>query len=328
MALHNNEPVTPLTSDILQAFDDLNGLHPGFRPAHAKGVFLSGVFTPAPGASALTRAPHILRESTPVTVRFSDFAGFPTVADNDKENASPRGMAVRFHLGEHVHTDIVCHSVDGFPVRTGEEFVAFLQAVKKTTPDSPHPSPIEAFLGAHPAALAFVQTPKPFPSSFAKESFFAVTAFQFTNAEGRSRFGRFRIRPDGGPDYLSDSAAAEKSPNYLVDELGARVASGAVKLHIAVQLAAVGDAVDDSTVHWPDDRPNADFGTLVLTRRIPDDDQDARRIIFDPIPRVDGIDPSDDPLIEVRAAVYLASGRRRRAADPNLGAQRSAGTGQ
>jgi catalase len=39
-----------------------------------------------------------------------------------------------------------------------------------------------------------------------------------------------------------------------------------------------------------------------------------KRIIFDPIPRVDGIDPSADPLLELRAAIYLLSGRRRRAA--------------
>ncbi len=38
------------------------------------------------------------------------------------------------------------------------------------------------------------------------------------------------------------------------------------------------------------------------------------KIIFDPIPRVDGIDPSADPIIAVRAALYLLSGRRRRAA--------------
>jgi len=40
---------------------------------------------------------------------------------------------------------------------------------------------------------------------------------------------------------------------------------------------------------------------------------DSTAIIFDPIPRVDGIDASDDPLLELRA-VYLLSGRRRRAA--------------
>jgi catalase len=45
-----------------------------------------------------------------------------------------------------------------------------------------------------------------------------------------------------------------------------------------------------------------------------DDGAAQRQIIFDPIPRVDGIEPSADPLFEPRANVYLLSGRRRRSA--------------
>ena len=37
-------------------------------------------------------------------------------------------MAVRFHLADHVHTDIVAHSTNGFPVRTGEQFLEFPRA--------------------------------------------------------------------------------------------------------------------------------------------------------------------------------------------------------
>jgi catalase len=45
-----------------------------------------------------------------------------------------------------------------------------------------------------------------------------------------------------------------------------------------------------------------------------DEAHEQKQTIFDPIPRVDGIEPSDDPLLELRAAVYLMSGRRRRSA--------------
>ena len=45
-------------------------------------------------------------------------------------------------------------------------------------------------------------------------------------------------------------------------------------------------------------------------------DGEQQHIIFDPIPRVDGIEPSDDPLLDPRATVYLMSGRRRRADGP------------
>ena len=188
MPLPSDEKLIALSEDLLKQFDTIFGLHPGFRPAHAKGVMLAGTFTPAPGADSLTRAPHIARQSTPVTVRFSNSTGLPLIPDNDP-NANPRGLAIRFHLAEHVHTDIVSHSTDGFPTRTGQEFLEFLRAAAASDPSKPSPSPIEIFLGSHPKALAFVQTPKPTPSSFARESYFGVTAFRFINASGVSRYG-------------------------------------------------------------------------------------------------------------------------------------------
>src|SRR5262245_28542248 len=104
-------PTGKIAEEALRAFDDLNGLHLGYRPAHAKGVLVTGRFLPSAKAATLTRAPHIQRSSTPITVRFSNFAGVPAVPDNDP-NASPRGIAIRFHLAEHTHTDIIGHSVD------------------------------------------------------------------------------------------------------------------------------------------------------------------------------------------------------------------------
>lgn len=203
MPLTQDEKLLALSRNVLAGFDKADGgVHPGFRPAHAKGILLNGVFTPSGHAASLTRAPHIKRNSTPVTVRFSDFAGIPAVADNDPQGASPRGCAIRFQLAEHSHTDIVAHSVDTFPARTADEFLEFLNALISTDPAGPHPNAIEKFLGTHPAALNFVQTPKPIPTSFARESFYAVSAFKFTNAAGVSRFGRYRIVPVAGSEYL------------------------------------------------------------------------------------------------------------------------------
>jgi catalase len=306
--------VDSLSRAAIQAFDDLNGVHPGFRPAHAKGVLMSGTFRSNAEARSLTRAPHVARPSVRVVVRFSDFAGIPTVADNDIENASPRGMATRFYLAEHEHTDIVAHSENGFPTRTAEEFVEFLRAVKASGPGVPKPTPIEVFLGSHPAALEFVQAPKPIPSSFATESFFAVNAYKFTNGDGVSKFGRYRISPEAGTDYLDKDTVAKKDRNFLFDEMKARIVREPVRMRILVQIAAEGDVVDDCTIHWPESRPLVNFGTVELNAVVPDGEAEQRKIIFDPIPRVEGIESSGDPLLEPRASVYLASGRRRRAA--------------
>jgi catalase len=305
-------PNPVLIRQLLEVLDALSGLHPGFRPAHAKGLMCAGTFTPAPEAATLTRAPHANRPTTPVTLRYSDSTGVPTIPDNDPARSGPRGIAVRFHLAEHVHTDIVAHSTDGFPVRTGEEFLTFLRAAADA--GAGRPEAINSFLASHPQAKRFVEAPKPIPTSFAREAFFAVTSFRFTNAAGVSRHGRFRIRPEAGTEYLSDQAAAAKSANFLFDEINTRLAAGPIRLGVFVQLAGDGDDVTNASVTWPDSRPEVRFGTLSLTSRVDENEPERRKIIFDPVPRVDGIDSSGDPLTEVRSELYLLSGRRRRAA--------------
>jgi catalase len=300
-----------LAQQLLDVFDQLQGVHPGFRPAHAKGQMCSGTFTPSAEAAKLTRAPHANKPSTPVTVRYSDSTGLPTIPDNDPAKSGPRGIAIRFHLDEHLHTDIVAHSFDGFPVRNGEEFLEFLRAAAAA--GAGRPEAIGAFLGAHPNAKRFVEAPKPIPTSFAREAFFAGTAFKFTNSSGVSRHGRFRIRPEAGTEYLSDQEAAAKSPNFLFEELGPRLAKQPVKLGVLVQMAEPGDDVADASTTWPSGRKEIPFGTITLTARVDDQEPERRKIIFDPVPRVDGID-SCDPLTQVRADLYLLSGRRRRAA--------------
>jgi catalase len=313
MPLPEDERIVALARDLLQEFDRIFGLHPGFRPAHAKGLMLTGVFRPAAQARSLSQAPHLLRESTPVTARFSNSTGLPQIPDNVAD-ANPRGLAIRFNLAEHIHTDIVSHSTDGFPTRDGYEFLEFLRAAMASGPDVPSPKPIEQFLGSHPAALAFVQAPKPFPSSLARQTYFAVTAFGFTNAAGQTRFGRYRILPELGNDYLTAEQVAHLPENYHYDEIAERVAKQPIRFRIVVQLADASDTVDNATVHWPESREQVDFGTVDLTHLLPDSATEQQHIIFDPIPRVEGIEASADPLLELRAAVYLISGKRRRSA--------------
>jgi catalase len=304
-----------LVADLLDGLDKLaGGLHPGFRPVHARGVMYSGTFTPSPDAAKLTRAPHAARPSTPVTVRFSLSAGIPSIADNDPLGASPQGVAVRFHLAEHAHTDIIAHSHNGFPVRTGEEFLEFIRAASASEPGGPAPPRIAAFLAAHPAAKAFVETPRPLPTSYARQAYFAITAFKFTNSAGQTRFGRFRLAPEAGTEFLTPEQAAKKTADFLAAELSERLAKGPARFRVLVQLAEAEDDVTDSTSLWPETRPQAEFGAITIRQRLDELAPEQRKIIFDPLPRLDGIDSAGDPLTAVRADLYLLSGRRRRAA--------------
>jgi catalase len=301
-----------LYEQVVDALNALFGVHRGYRPVHAKGIVCEGTFRPAATAASVSRAPHLQGGPVPITVRFSDFAGVPTVPDGDPL-ASPRGMAVRFHLPGGIDTDIVAHSYDGFPTRTAEEFLEFVRALAGSGPGSPDPKPLTSFLATHPQARRFAEAPKPAPASFATESYYAVNAFRFINREGTSRLSRYRIRPEAGEEHLDPAEASRRPGRFLFDELAQRLSRGAVRFRLLVQLAAEGDPVDDGSQPWPEERPQVELGTLSITSRVADSAAAERQLVFDPAKLVDGIELSDDQLPAVRSAVYAVSYRRRNA---------------
>ena len=213
-----------------------------------------------------------------------------------------------------MHTDIIAHSTPYFPTRTGGEFLEFLKVLAASPPGTPSPSPVEAFLGDHPAALKFVQAPKPVPASFANEAYYGVNAHKFINSEGKETFFRYRILPEAGEKHLEGATLEGKDPNFLFNEIHERVGKEPIFFKITAQLAEQGDVFNDATVHWPDDRKIVELGVVKLDSLEREDAKLQKNIIFDPIARVKGIEPSDDPLLELRAAVYLISGKEHRSA--------------
>src|SRR4051794_31187818 len=72
-----------LPQQIADVMVQLNGgIHTGFRFAHAKGLVLTGTFSPAKGAPWLSRAAHLRGAPVPVTVRLSDGTGVPQINDD------------------------------------------------------------------------------------------------------------------------------------------------------------------------------------------------------------------------------------------------------
>lgn len=281
-----------------------------FSPAHAKGTLYSGTFTPSPTAGQLSAAPHFHQRSTAILARFSNSTGLPHIPDA-APNSSPRGLAVRFQLGGRAHTDLIAHSTPAFPARTGAEFLAFLHALRGG------PARVGAFLAAHPAARAFVEAAPPPPRSYAELAYFAVSAYKLVDAGGRATLVRFRFVPAAGVASLAAGAdpGEGRAADYLREELEARLARGPVAFKLVAQVAAEGDVTDDATVRWPEERAVVELGSLTLDAVVPDSARVQKTLIFDPIPRVQGVEPSDDPLLEMRAAVYLISGKQRRAAE-------------
>lgn len=299
-----------VAQQTVDTLDKLSGgPHAGYRANHAKGVIAGGIFTPSPEAATISKAPHF-RRSVGITVRFSTGTGVPTIPDANP-NSRPYGMAIRFALPGASFTDIVGISFNGFPVSTPEDFLGLLSAVAESGKSDAKPSPIESFLGAHPAALAFVQAPKPVPASFATQAFYGVNAFEFTNQQGKSVFGRYQIVPAGGEQSLSDEQAAQLSPNHLMDELAQRVAGKPAKFKLLLQIANKDDVITDPTVVWPADRKVVELGTLSITRVVPDAKDIEKKLAYNPLILPDGIKPSNDPVLLFRPVAYAVSVGRR-----------------
>ena len=78
--------------------------------------------------------------------------------------------------------------------------------------------------------------------------------------------------------------------------------------HLEAQLAAAGDSTKDPTQPWPDDRKVVDLGVLTIDKAVADSAAAEKSLLFLPGQLTDGIEPSDDPLIDVRdAALWYRS---------------------
>jgi catalase len=280
------------------------------RANHTKGIVVTGSFTPSASAANITKASHLQETPSKVTVRFSNAGGVPTIEDTNP-NAHPRGIAIRFELPDGTITDIVSLSVNAFPVATPEAFLAFLNARIATKPDSLKPTLVEKMIAVTPSLQRFIAIPKPFPVSFATHTYFGINAFEFTNAKGEKHHVRYQIVPINGQELLSKEQVAQAGPKYLFDELPQRLKQGEAKFRLLAQVPAKDDVINDPTVIWPDDRKLVELGVISLETPVADNTAAEKALAFNPLILVDGIAPTNDPVLLARPAAYaLSVGRK------------------
>jgi catalase len=297
----------PLPTQIVDLANKVDGVHPGYRAFHAKGVVVEGSFKASPEAARLSRATLFKGSTLRVTARFSDGSGMPTVPDGSP--AMPRGIAIKYHLPGGGDTDMVTNSFKFFPVGTGEDFRDLLQAIVASPPDAPKPTKLEQFFASHPNAPKAIGSLS-IPDSFADEEYHGVDAFIFVNKSGQRQAVRYVIAPEKVV-HVTPEEAAKLSPNYLFDDLAERIAQKPLVFRVKAQLAEPGDQTKDASQPWPDDRKLVDLGVLTLTKVVPDSAQVEKKLLFLPTNLTPGIELSDDPLPSVRAAAYGVSFGRR-----------------
>ena len=297
----------PLPTQIVDLANQVDGVHPGFRAFHAKGVVVEGRFKASPEAARLSRATLFNGSSIRVTARFSDGAGVPTVPDGTP--AMPRGIAIKYHLPDGTETDMVTNSFKFFPVGTGEEFRDLLQAIVASPPTAPHPTKLEQFFGSHPNAPKAIGS-LPIPDSFADEEYHGIDAFVFVDKRGHRQAVRYVVAPEKLV-HITAEEAARQSPDYLVDELTRRIVQKPIVFHLKAVLADPSDQTKDASQPWPDDRKVVDLGVLTLIRVVPNSAGVEKKLLFLPTNLTAGIELSDDPLPSVRTAAYSVSFGRR-----------------
>jgi catalase len=295
-------------TQLVDAMNKLWGTHAGFRANHAKGIVVEGTFKASPEAAALSKAVLFDGSAIPATVRFSDSTGIPDLPDGSAP-ANPHGMAIKFHLRDGNDTDMVINSLKFFPVSSGADFRELLLALAASPPGAAKPTKFDQFVAGHPrvpAAFGTVATPE----SFADEQYYGIDAFVLVDKAGKRQAVRYQMVPEHVV-HLSAADAEKKAPNFLMDELAERLKSGPVTFHLKAQLAEPGDSTSDPSQPWPEERKVVDLGMLTIDKAVANSVEAQKTLVFLPGQLTDGIEPSDDPLIDVRNGAYAVSFSRR-----------------
>ena len=290
---------------FLDVFNNAFGRHHGYRTNHAKGVSVTGWFDSNGNGTELTTAGVFAPGRTPVIGRFSAAGGNPHTAD---AAGAGRGLGLAFGFPGSRQWRTAMLNLPVFPDPSPQSMYDRLVATAIVpATGKPDPTAMTRFYAAHPPAaraMSILKQHKPTPG-FADSTFSSLSAFYFVNASGQRIPVRWSLTP------LQEALPPSTGPNALFDPLVAQLRAGALRWRLMLTVGKPSDPTNDATLLWPADRRSIDAGVLTLDSVASDAKGNARDINFDPLVLPPGIEPSEDPLLSARSAVYAASYRRR-----------------
>ncbi|MEM6889858.1 MAG: catalase [Pseudomonadota bacterium] len=300
------------------------------RPVHTIGISATGYFKPSPIARNFCVAQHFRDQRTDVIVRFSNGSGAAQVRDGWSD---VRGLAVRFHLKGGGDTDLIAMTLPEFFSPTPEDFLDFALAAKPKLykgekpwqkifnllhlilpKRDPYPgetiSPDEGaikFADNNPhAQLAVLQAAEiGAPVSYVRAAYHAVHTFIVTDPDGARRCVRFSWQPIAG--VLKTDPHLPPEDNFLRQELKDRLALEPARFSLMMTIGEVGDNFNDSSRPWPPHRKRIMMGTLTLNAVPEDQIEHSEKLSFNPGLLTEGIEASDDPVLQIRIDSYRVS---------------------
>lgn len=276
----------------------------GFRRAHAKGVCVSGWFDASGKAVPLSQAAVFHEQHVPVIGRLALGVGQPYAPDSV---ATVRSMALRLMPPNAPEWRTGMNDPPVLPLRDAQDASDFFAAQQiDPVTGKPDPARVKAFGMAHPWLKAAAEANKHrfISSGFADDTFYSLNSFIMVAADGSKTAVRWAMVPLQ-PPILGDEKI--KDHDYLFRHLITDIHEHPLQWRLVVTVAGKHDAINDPSQIWEEDDPKIDAGTLTLTAVQSEDGGPCTGILFDPLILPPGIQPSADPILQVRSAAYMRS---------------------
>lgn len=301
----------PSPEQMVDAIQNITGLHKGLRRNHGKGLCGIGEFKGAAEAAALSVSP--LFSGTPASVVFRFSIAGPNPSASDAAPA-PRGMALQISLPGGALTDMVMINAPVFAASSVRSFYELMVAnAADPATGKPDPEKLKAYFASHPDSKPlgdWLKSHNP-PPSYAESPYFSINAFKFVDGAKKEHWVKWRFEPRDGAKSLTPEEMAAAPHDFLEQKLVERLKSGPVEWDMFVTLGEPGDPIDNPTLLWPAERREIKAGTLTLTKAGQAAAGTCEDIMFDPNLLSAGIEPSPDPILAFRSSAYAVSlGRR------------------
>ena len=282
----------------------------GHRRNHSKGICFTGTFEANGAGARLSTAPVLAAGHYPVVGRFAIATGDPQAPE---ATGRVRSMAIRVTAPDGQEWRSGMNNPPVFAVSTPQAF--YEQAVAaRVDPGTgkPDPQALQRFVAAHLETAAYNQWARtaPWTASYAEESYNSLNAFRFVDAAGVHRAVRWSMRTTLPQEASTPAELAKLGPDFLAQDLRARLRQGPLRWTLVVTVAGPGDPIEDPARAWPAEREQVPVGTLVVEQAEAEATGPCRDLNFDPLVLPAGIEPSEDPTLLARSPTYVESFNR------------------
>jgi catalase len=299
------------------------------RVVHARGAGAHGVFE-AYGQvgdepiGKYTRAKLLQQKGkkTPTFVRFSVVTHGGHAPETLRD---VRGFATKFYT-EDGNWDLLCNNLKVFFIRDPMQFPDMVHAFKPDPVTNRQDAcRIFDFISHHPEAmhiLTWLFSPWGIPANYREMEGYGVNTYKWVNAEGVGTLIRYHWVPKQGVRNLTQAQAEEiqsKNFNHATQDLYDAIERGDYPVwELCVQMMEDDfheeldfDPLDD-TVHWPEDTfPLKPVGQITLNKNPINYFAEVEQVAFSAGVFVDGLDFSDDKILQGRAFPYADAQRYR-----------------